>query len=288
MCYSCKVNLLHTENFKHIPLNGRRIERGLQERALFIAKQTKALKDPDVSILIRSRNDATYLQQLLDDIQTQEYDGKIELILVDTESHDDTIRLAISRGAKITHLTQKDFTYPKALNLGFQAASHPWVVTLVGHSNLSNRLFLKSLTYWSSQKDNLGGIYGLPLANWNASRWEHLENSIAPTIWKKAAIQKKLSIGILGANSSIVSRDAWEKLGGYDERFAAGGEDRAFAQTLLDNDFSVVREPLCSVFHSHGLSAANSLRQWIHWVTVAKKALPFETDKVHKRRPDLR
>lgn len=260
----------------------------MDSKAQQVAEQTKGLKDPDISIVIRSRNDADHLKQLLDDIHAQVFKGKIEIILVDTESSDATVRLAAARGAKIIHLTQKEFNYPKALNLGFQAASHPWVVTLVGHSSLSNRLLLKSLTYWSSQEKKLGGIYSLPLANWNASIWERLENIVAPTTWKEARIFKKLSIGILGANSSIVSRDAWQQLGGYDERFAAGGEDRAFAQTLLDNKFTIVREPLCSVFHSHGLSVTNSIKQWLHWGTVAKKAMPFETSKVHKRRPDLR
>jgi GT2 family glycosyltransferase len=92
----------------------------------------------------------------------------------------------------------------------------------------------------------------------------------------------------MGANGSIFKRDVWERLGGFDERYGAGGEDRALAQSMLKHGIPIVREPLCSVFHSHGLDARNSLRQWIHWSEVGKKALPFETDKVHKRRPDLR
>ncbi|HSW74240.1 MAG TPA: glycosyltransferase family A protein [Candidatus Saccharimonadales bacterium] len=281
--------LLHAENFSRPILNGRRIENWLQARAQQIAVSTEGVQDVNVSIVVRSRNDSQHIQRLFADIKAQIFNGEVEIIVVDTSSRDDTVPYAESQGAKIINLKQEEFTYPKALNLGFQAAKYPWVATLVGHSSLSSRLFLRSVSYWANQDDKLGGIYSLPLANWNASIVERLENIlIRPSVWKESKQIKELSIGIMGANCSVVKRDIWERLGGYDERYAGGGEDRAFAGTMLANGVHIVREPLCSVFHSHGLSAVNNIRQWLHWGEVAKKALPFETAKVHKRRPDLR
>lgn len=289
VCYSIKMDfLLHKENFARILLNGSRIQGWLQGRAAQIHEATTGLADPDVSIVIRSRNDGKHIRRLFDDIQAQIFDGKVEVIMVDTQSRDDTAEYARSQGAKIVTISQEDFSYPGALNAGFRAASHPWVLTLVGHSSLTSRMFLKSLTYWAHKDKNVGGIYGLPMANWNASRWERLENIIAPSVWKEPAAVQQLSIGIMGANCSMVKRETWKQLGGYDERYAGGGEDRAFAQTMLNHGVGIVREPLCSVFHSHGLSVGNSVRQWLHWGEVGKNALPFDTNKVHKRRPDLR
>ncbi len=284
-----KMNyLLHDENFSRIILNGKRIEKWLQIRAQRLAILTKDIKDIDVSIVIRSRNDGRHIRRLLDDIQSQIFDGKVEIIVVDTSSKDDTVAYAKSQGAKVINIKQEEFTYPKALNVGFRAAKYPWVVTLVGHSSLSNRLFLRNISYWNSQDKKLGGIYCLPLANWNASMMERwLGDVLRPSIWKKPKEIKELSIGIMGANCSVVKRNSWKQLGGYDERYAGGGEDRELAERMLANSIHIIREPLCSVFHSHGLSVANSMRQWLHWSEVAKKAVPFETAKVHKRRPDL-
>jgi len=107
-------------------------------------------------------------------------------------------------------------------------------------------------------------------------------------VWKEPCDIKELSIGIMGANCSMVKREVWQALGGYDEQYAAGGEDRAFAQAMLDNNIRIVREPLCSVFHSHGLNLRNTVKQWIHWGEVAKKPALFDAQKVHSRRPDLR
>lgn len=280
--------LLHEENFERILVNGGRIKRWMQQRAEQIAQQSEGLNDPDVTIVIRTRNDGLHIKQLFEDINAQVFEGSVEIIVVDTESRDDTVAFARSQGAEVISLSQQDFSYPKALNLGFAAATHPWVMTLVGHSSLSSPFALKSLAYWINQESGLKGIYGLPLANWNASVWERLENIIGPRVWQRPRRMERLSIGIMGANCSIVSREAWQQLGGYDERYAAGGEDRIFAQSMLERGMLIIREPLCSVFHSHGLHLKDDIKQWLHWGEVAKEPALFDTEKVHNRRPDLR
>jgi cellulose synthase/poly-beta-1,6-N-acetylglucosamine synthase-like glycosyltransferase len=288
LCYPSKMSLLlHEENFKRIIGNGARIKNWLQQHAEQVLQESGGLQDPDISIVIRTRNDGTHIKRLFEDIHAQTFTGAVEIIVVDTESRDDTVEYAKSQGAKIINVTQKDFSYPRALNRGFEAATYPWVLTLVGHSCFSSSLFLKSLTYWINQEKELKGIYGLPLANWNASVWERLENIIGPSVWKESRKMRELSIGIMGANCSIVNRAAWRELGGYDERYGAGGEDRIFAQTMLDHNMTIIREPLCSVFHSHGLGLKDDIKQWLHWSAAAKQPAPFDTHRVHARRPDL-
>lgn len=288
-CYPSKMELLlHRENFKRIIGNGKRIEAWLERHADEVMRRTNESHDPDISIVVRTRNDGEHIKCLFDDIRAQVFNGAVEVIVVDTESHDGTVAYAQQQGAHIISIAQSEFTYPKALNLGFQAAKHPWVVTLVGHSSLSTALFLKSLTYWLQREKDVQGMYGLPLANWNASIWERLENIIGPKVWREPRLINELSIGIMGANCSILKRDAWQQLGGYDERYAAGGEDRIFAQSMLEQGMLIVREPLCSVFHSHGLNLKDDIKQWVHWWQVARKPASFDTRKVHGRRPDLR
>lgn len=99
----------------------------------------------------------------------------------------------------------------------------------------------------------------------------------------------KAAIGLLGANCSIIKRSAWEQLGGYDRRYAGGGEDTALGRTMLANGMLIVREPLCTVFHSHGLNFIHTIQQFHHWYQVAKaRPQTFDTTRIHARRPDLR
>jgi len=279
--------LLYTANFKRIPFTGRMIQSKLEKRAAEIAKLTKNITDPDISIVIRSRNNSTYVKQWFEDIKAQEYSGQIEIIVVDTESTDDTISYAKSQGATIIQLSQADFTYPAALNLGFNAAQYDYVVTLVGHSNLSNTMMFKSLAYWCLQ-DNFGGLYGIPLANKNGSIWERLSSTLSFFILRPQVLRRS-SGGMLGANASVVKRSVWEKLGRYDESYAGGGEDAALARSMRAAGFNIVREPLWSLFHSHGLNFVDSLKQRWHWIQVGRtKPQAFVTQRVHGRRPDLR
>lgn len=281
--------LLHEENFGRIPLAGEWMRHKLAARAAEIATATTALPDPDISIVIRSRNDGAYVRQWFEDIRAQQFGGDVEVIFVDTESTDETPEYARSQGARVITVKQADFTYPRALNLGFEAAKHPWVLTTVGHASLSNRMMFKSLTYWS-QNPQVAGVYCWPMSNWNGTFWDHLTVtlSVAPTL-RKPVVQQAAKQGSLGANGAFVRRDVWQKLGGFDERFAGGGEDTELARAIAAAGYLLVREPLCSVLHSHSLNFVDTIKQLWHWYQIGKaKPQSFDAEEVHARRPDLR
>src|SRR4051794_33734735 len=119
--------LLHTENFALIPGRGGLIKKQLEKRAAEVLKVTKNRVDPDVSVLIRSKNELADITVLLADIEAQVYSGRVEVIVVDTESTDGTAEYAEAHGAKVISISQAEFTYPKALNIGFKAAKYPYV-----------------------------------------------------------------------------------------------------------------------------------------------------------------
>ena len=280
--------LLHPENLSRIPFLGGWFARRLEAQARAMTARAKDLPDPNVSVVIRAKNDEAYAEGWFADLAAQDFSGDIEVIVVDTSSTDRTAEIARAHGAKVITITQDEFTYPRALNIGFRAAKHPYVLTLVGHSNLMNRATLKALTYWCRQKD-FAGVYGFSLPNTNASLWERLGSMIIlPPFTRREKVMRKSAGGLLGANASIVKRDVWGRLGGYDERYAGGGEDTALGRSMIEAGLLVAYEPLCMVFHSHGLGFGNLVRQMAHWAQVARpQPQAFDTVKLHRRRPDL-
>lgn len=281
--------LLHPENLDRIPIRGQRFKKQIVRRVKTIKTVTAGLPDPDITVVIRTKNDMKHLERLFADIHAQEFTGAVEIIVVDTNSTDGTPEFARAQGAHVITLSQEAFTYPRALNLGFEAATHPYVVTLVGHSSFSNRYMFKALAQ-HMQDEKFGGYCSFPLPNWNA-RWpEILGVALWPqAVWSRVKKVKKSHGGLLAANCSIVSHAAWKRLGGYDERYAGGGEDTALARAMIAAGYSIYIEPACTVYHSHGLGFLNAARQMLHWAQVAgTKPQTFNTDKVHARRPDLR
>jgi len=290
LCHATSMDLLlHTENFRLVPFRGRRLKKQILRRLTAVERDAKGLKDPNISVLIRTRNDRKYIEQLFNDIEAQLFDGKVEVIVVDTESTDGTVEFARAKGAKIITITQQEFTYPKALNLGFKAAKYPYVAVLVGHSNLVHRLLFQAVTV-HAQDEKFGGMGSLPFPNWNASWSDRIGAALWPEpVWSKNRLLKKSRGGMLSANCSVVSRKAWQALGGYDERYAGGGEDTALGRSMMQAGYKVYMDPAGTVYHSHGLSFLNSLKQMLHWSQVAgTRPQVFDAQKIHARRPDLR
>jgi GT2 family glycosyltransferase len=93
-------------------------------------------------------------------------------------------------------------------------------------------------------------------------------------------------MGLLAANDSLVSKRAWRQLGGYDEDYAAGGEDAELGRRMLANGYMVSTEPALSVFHSHGLGLTDSWRQLQEWRRLAGPQ-PFDEERIKRYRHDL-
>lgn len=84
-----------------------------------------------LSIVIRTLNSAATLRQVLEALRLTPED---QLVLVDSGSSDETLALARQHGAEIVTIRREDFTYGRALNVGFQAAKHDWVLSLSSHA----------------------------------------------------------------------------------------------------------------------------------------------------------
>lgn len=264
-------NLLHEELLLQVPLTGEFIRDSLAQRAGEVAVSTEGLSDPNVSVLIRSRNNAEQLEMLLDDVRAQKFDGEIEVVLVDTESTDGTVEVGKNFGATIIPVTQEGFSYPNALNRGFAAASHTWVYSFVDHSLLSSDQIFRIATRSDTQPD-VAGVSGITLPNANAS-WVELAGTAANfpnRVRKPANASSKLGLGFLATNASLINKAAWAEVGGFDEAYAAGGEDGALAKAILEAGHKIVVDPAMSVHHTHGLGLVDSLRQVRYWTTLGK------------------
>jgi hypothetical protein len=132
--------MLHENYLRRTPILGPHVLRLLEGHVIALwSEAAKAdSRDPDVSIVIRSRNNVSDLSALIDDLEGQLYSGEVEIIVVDSESRDGSAEHARLRGATVVRISQSDYSHPYALNAGFRVAQHSWVFSLVEHSSLSH------------------------------------------------------------------------------------------------------------------------------------------------------
>ena len=76
---------------------------------------------PLVSIIIRTYNEAEYIETLLKAIRSQTITNT-EIILVDSESTDNTVALAAKYCDQIVRIKKTEFTFGYSLNKGIEIA----------------------------------------------------------------------------------------------------------------------------------------------------------------------
>jgi len=86
----------------------------------------------ETSIVIRTLNEAKYLENLMRGIHNQNY-RDWEIVLVDSGSTDGTLEIAERYDARIFHMPKDEFTFGRSLNIGCRKAKGQYLVFVSGH-----------------------------------------------------------------------------------------------------------------------------------------------------------
>jgi rhamnosyltransferase len=89
---------------------------------------------PLASIVIRSKDEAASIGRLLDILRSQTIGDRLELIVVDSGSTDDTVAIAREHGVEPIEIPAAGFTFGGALNTGCEAATAPLIIALSAHA----------------------------------------------------------------------------------------------------------------------------------------------------------
>lgn len=279
--------LIHPELFASIPLTEQHAKHTLNKRVAETLTD-ESNNDPNISLVIRTLNEATRLEQLFEDIHRQLFSSEVEVIVVDNDSTDKTRQVAHYYGAEVVSLSRDDFTYPRSLNLGMEVSSNDVVFLTVGHARLSNFYNLHAGARHFNC-DDVAGIFGSTLPNDNASHVENLTAAVkSPWLLRPTHRIKKTGVGVLAATGAMIAKPAWHELGRFDERYETGGEDTALAGLMLNRGYGVINEPALTVHHSHGLGLIDSTKQLLGWQQTLKAPRQFDRQALLARRPDLR
>lgn len=88
----------------------------------------------DISVVIRTLNEATYLRACLQAIAAQDTgDLTLEVVVIDSGSTDGTREIAEAHGARLTSIDKTEFTFGRSLNRGCAFAQGEILVLLSGH-----------------------------------------------------------------------------------------------------------------------------------------------------------
>jgi rhamnosyltransferase len=196
-----------------------------------------------VSIVIRTRNEAQHLAEVLEAIACQEHPCQ-EIILVDSGSTDDTLQIAEAFEARVIAIEPRSFTYGHALNRGMKASRGEVVAFLSGHAVPCDESWLGHLARPFSD-ERVAGCYGRQLPLPECRPWERL--NLGRYFGAMPRIQSHDPF-FSNANAAI-RRDLWKGIPFRED--LPGGEDHAWAAAAQVAGYQIIYEPRAAVRHSH-------------------------------------
>jgi len=177
---------------------------------------------PDVAVVMPVLNEENYLEAAVLAILSQDYSGRIQVVLALGPSNDRTDEVAariVAGDARVSSVPNPTGRTPEGLNAALAATTQEIVVRVDAHSELSDgyiRLAVETLQRTGA--DNVGGIMG-------ARGVTSFEKAVA------AAMTSPLGVGSASFHTGgiegptetvylgVFKRSALERVGGYDPAF---------------------------------------------------------------------
>ena len=198
------------------------------------------------SILIRTKNEARSLGTTLQAVFEQSVRAE-EVLVLDSGSTDGTLDVAARFPVRVITMPASEWSYPKALNVGFDAATGNVVVCLSAHCRPMTIRWLELLVRHFDDPA-VAGTWGAEIFS-DRGRIE----PGPPRIQEPGHYGSEYAaFGLSNANSAI-RRSVWEQVP-FDESLPAA-EDRAWGLAVLRAGYRIVYEPAAAVRHElHGFA----------------------------------
>jgi glycosyltransferase involved in cell wall biosynthesis len=229
-----------------------------------------------VSAVIRARNAAWHLQRCLAGLKRQILPGslKLQIIVVDNGSTDDTILVARRYGASIVPMKPEEFTWGSALNKGIALAVGQTVLLLSSDTYAPDTGWLDEMLKPFADPD-VAAVYGrqIPYRDAPVDERVRLKKYFPPSSLRfnnKDSNAHPSGRGIIVSNAcAAIRREVWQELP-YDEKITAG-EEGLWSCEVLQRGYTIVYQASAKVYHSH---KDNPMKQaWRHWELRAREDL---------------
>jgi glycosyltransferase involved in cell wall biosynthesis len=219
----------------------------------------------DASIVIRSKNEARYIGEVLERLFAQTYHGSFEVLLLDSGSKDDTVRIASAFSVSVYPIAPEEFTFGRALNRGAQIAKGEYVIYLSAHCTPVHQDWLAHLTQPLMDDPQVVATFGRQEPRIGINPFEEMELR-----WTFPADDSSRPPVIFSCANCAIRRDLLVRFP-FDEASPAA-EDYIWCKRL-PAEYGIVYVPSASVYHSHPLS----LRYWAARSRIHGQLIPFLT-----------
>lgn len=200
---------------------------------------------PLVSYVIRTYNEAFWLETLLRIIYEIQSYQTVEVILIDSGSTDETVAIAKDFPIRLFQIPKSEFNYSKTLNLGIEKAKGEYICILSGHSLPTYPQFLEHSVALLEQNPDLAAVTGYYT---NPPDPRQALKTIRTTPTPKLKWESRCPW--MTNTSALIRKALWKKYP-FDQTLVDGCEDYDWALEMLALGYDVLKTSRFSVYHSH-------------------------------------
>jgi glycosyltransferase involved in cell wall biosynthesis len=220
------------------------------------------------SVVIRTYNEQKHLRELLEGIVKQKGvpDG-IEIVIVDSGSTDNTLKIAADFPVKIVPIKKEEFSFGRSLNLGCDAASGDALVFVSGHCIPVDEHWVAKLIAPLGQND-VCYTYGGQLGN-DESHFS--EKQIFSKYFPSVSKIPQEGFYCNNANAALL-KSSWAEHP-FDEELT-GLEDMHLAKWLVAHGKKLAYVADAAVYHLHSESWAQVRRRFEREAIALQHIMP--------------
>jgi len=227
---------------------------------------------PLASVVIPTLNAGPGFRETLEAVLSQEVDGDLELIIIDSGSQDGTVELCHRYPLRLLQIPPEEFGHGRTRNQAITEANGEFVALLVQDALPANPTWLSSLITPLQADPMVAGAFSRQVprpeadyvSQWVTQYWHQqaggrLVQQI--TDWDEfetLSVDQKLIRCAFNNVSSVLRRSVWEYIPLPDVAYA---EDVAWALEVLRAGYRLVYEPTSVVIHSHQRSWKHTLQR---------------------------
>jgi rhamnosyltransferase len=218
-----------------------------------------------ISVVIPVKDGGSDLVRCLDGIGRQIVDADVELVVVDSGSHDGSVEAARARGARVHEIQPAEFGHGRTRNLGAELARGEILVFTSQDAVAAGETWLATLTRSLAGPGRVAGAYGRQLPHDHATPPERyfLDFLYGPD----ARVQRLDGEGepdfeqtLFSNVNSAIPRAVWVEFPFADDLIMS--EDQEWSRRVLRAGYELVYEPDAAVHHSHRYSIADAFRRF--------------------------
>lgn len=201
-------------------------------------------KNPEVSFVIRTKNEGRFIGKVLKLLLRQTYQN-FEIIIVDSGSTDKTLGIIKNFPIKLIEIKPQKFNYSFSLNIGIKEAKGEIIGIIGGHSiPISSTWLSDGLKNFKNRK--VAAISG----NYTSVPVGYFSRGLGRLFFRPR--QKKLNFDPWMTNTNALIRKSLWKEYPFDEKLPEC-EDYDWASEMIARGYNVIKDPKFNVFHSHFL-----------------------------------